>query len=186
VAADDDGFLASLDHLVADAVAEEAARERAQERTLRTIAEAAATFVGVALDLAERGTSVIARTAAGRPHRGRILGIGRDFLVLRDARRPPAFLALGAVSSLRTEPGADDGEAAGGRASPIDVSFAALLAQLSGDRPRVQVVATGDAPVAGELRSVGLDVLTIRLDGDRRLVTHVRIGAVSELLLFDA
>ena len=182
----DDDFLRSLDHLVADAVAEEAARERSQERMLRTIASSEATFAGVALDLAEQGVVVVVRAASGRSHRGRVLAVGRDFVVLRDGAKPPVFLASWAVSSVRPQPGfSEGGDSSGGRAAPLDVSLAALLAGLAGERPRVQVAAAGDEPVAGELRSVGLDVLTIRLDGDRRLVAHVRLAAVSEVLLLD-
>lgn len=182
----DDEFLRALDALVSDAMAESAARERSQERVLRDVAAAEATFLGIALDLAEQGTSVIARAASGRTHRGRVLAVGRDFLVLRDGVKPPVFLAVAAVSSLRPQPGWSEGvEAAGARTAPLEVSFAALLAGLAGERPRVQVVAAGEEPVAGELRSAGLDVLTIRLDGDRRLVTHVRVGAVGELVLLD-
>ena len=76
-------------------------------------------------------------------------------------------------------------DTAGGRTAPLSVSLAALLVGLAADRPRVQVSATGDEPVAGELRSVGLDVLTLRLDGDASLRAHVRIDAVTELLLLD-
>ena len=165
----DDEFLRALDALVSDAMAESAARERSQERVLRDVAAAEATFLGIALDLAEQGTSVIARAASGRTHRGRVLAVGRDFLVLRDGVKPPVFLAIAALSSLRPQPGWSEGvEAAGARTAPLEVSFAALLAGL-----------------AGELRSAGLDVLTIRLDGDRRLVTHVRVGAIGELVLLD-
>lgn len=183
--ADDDGFLASLEHLVADAVAEEAARERSQTRMLRQIAEEEATFAGVALDLAERGTAVVARTSSGRTHRGRVLAVGRDFVVLRDGAGPPAFLALGAVSSFRPQPGSASVDTAGGRAAPLDVGLAALLVGVAAQRPRVQVTAVGDEPVAGQLRSVGLDVLTLRLDGGAAVRAHVRFDAVTEVLLLD-
>ena len=183
--ADDDGFLASLDHLVADAVAEEAARERSQTRMLRQIAEEEATCAGVALDLAERGTPVVARTSSGRTHRGRVVAVGRDFVVLRDGDGPPAFVAMAHLSSLRPQPGSSPADTAGGRAAPLEVGLAALLVGLAADRPRVQVSAIGDEPIAGELRSVGLDVVTLRLDGDRSLRAHVRLGAVSEVLLLE-
>lgn len=181
----DDGFLSSLDHIVADAVAEEAARDRSRERVLRQIAEEEATFLGVALDLAERGATVVARTSSGRIHRGQVLAVGRDFVVLRDSGGPPAFLAVASMSSLRPQPGSASVDTAGGRAAPLDVGLAALLVGLATERPRVQVSAVGDEPVAGELRSVGLDVLTLRLDGDAGLRAHVRLAAVSELLLLD-
>ena len=182
---DDDGFLASLDHLLADAAAEEAARERSQTRVLRQIAEEEATFLGIAVDLAERGSVVVARTSSGRAHRGRVLAVGRDFVVLRDAAGPPAFLAVPALASLRPQPGDGRGDVAGARVAPLDVGLAALLVVLAADRPRVQVSAVGDEPVAGQLRSAGVDVVTIRLDGDAGLRAHLRVGAVSELVLLD-
>ena len=182
---DDDGFLASLDHVVADAVAEEAARERSQTRVLRQIAEEEATFAGVALDLAERSASVVARTSSGRVHRGRVLAVGRDFVVLRDGAGPPAVLAMSALSSLRPQPGSASVDTAGGRGAPLAVGLAALLVGLAAERPRVQVSAVGDEPLAGQLRSVGVDVLTVRLDGDTGLRAHVRLGAVTEVLLLD-
>ena len=181
----DDDFLSSLDHLVADAVAEEAARERAQTRVLRQIAEEEATFVGVALDVAERGSPVVARTSSGRTHRGRVLAVGRDFLVIRDRAGPPAFLAVQALSSLRPQPGSAPADTAGGRSAPLDVGLAAVLVRLAAERPRVQVSALGDEPLAGQLRSVGVDVLTLRLDGDAGLRAHIRLGAVSDVLLLD-
>ena len=182
----DDGFLASLDHLVADAVAEEAARERSQTRLLRQIATEEATFLGLALDLAEQGVAVSLRTSSGRPHRGVVVAVGRDFLIVRDGAGPPAFLPAWALSSLRPQPGATAAsDAAGGRVAPLDVSLAALLVPLAADRPRVQVTAVGEEPVAGQLRSAGVDVLTLRLDGDPGLRVHVRLGSVCEVLLLD-
>jgi hypothetical protein len=107
--------------------------------------------------------------------------------VLRDGVKPPVFLVAGAVTSLRPQPGWAEGveEATGGRTAPLAVSLAALLGGLAGERPRVQVVAAGEEPVAGELRSAGVDVLTLRLDGDRRLAAHVALAAVSEVVLLD-
>jgi hypothetical protein len=180
-----DEFLASLDHLVADAVAEETARERSQMRVLRQIAEEEATFLGVAVDLAERGGLVVARTSSGRAHRGRVLAVGRDFVVVRDGVGTPAFLTAWALSSLRPQPGTAMADTAGSRASALGVGFAALLVGLAAERPRVQVAAVGDEPVAGELRSAGVDVVTLRLDGDAGLRAHVRIGAIADLLLLD-
>ncbi|HUP87214.1 MAG TPA: hypothetical protein VM143_16285 [Acidimicrobiales bacterium] len=181
----DDDFLASLDHLVADAVAESAARERSRTRVLRQIAEEEATFVGVALDLAEQGATVVVRTSSGRAHRGGVVAVGRDFLVVRDGGRPPAFLAIRAIASLRPQAGSASPDTAGGRSAPLDIGLAALLPTMAAGRPRVQVCALGDEPLAGELRSSGVDVLTLRLDGEAGLRAHIRLDAVAELLLFD-
>jgi hypothetical protein len=181
----------SLGRFLADAAADDAARARSHERGLRQVAVEEATFAGLALDLAERGVGVICRTAAGRPHRGRIVAVGRDFLVVRDGARPPVFAALAATTVLRPEPAAGAGVGSGGdvsgsRTAPLDVGLAAALSRLAVERPRVQVTSVGDPePLAGELRSVGLDVATVHLDGDGRLVAHVRLATVADVTLFD-
>jgi hypothetical protein len=182
----------SLARLLADAAASSAASERSQSRLLREVAEAEATFVGVALDLAERRAGVLLRTSSGRAHRGVILAVGRDFLVVRDpsvGAGAPAFVALSAVTSLRPQPGAGL-DASGARVAPRDVGLAALLSSLAAERPRVLVGVAGgsgggEEPVAGELRSVGVDVVTLRLDGGAGLRAHVRLGSIAEVLLLD-
>jgi hypothetical protein len=175
-----------LGRFLADAAADDAARARSQERGLRQVAEEEATFAGLALDLAERGVGVIARTASGRPHRGRIEAVGRDFLVVREGTRPSVFLALAAMTVLRPEPAVGGGDFAGARPAPIDVGLAAALSRLAVERPRVQLTSVGDPePLAGELRSVGADVATLQLDGDSRLVAHVRLAGVADVMLFD-
>ncbi|MBW3613960.1 MAG: hypothetical protein KY439_01440 [Actinobacteria bacterium] len=182
----DDAFLAELERLVADAVVEGAARERAQARVLRQIAEESATFAGVALELAERGDPVVARTTAGRSHRGRVLAVGRDFLVVRDHSGPPVVLATAGITSLRLPPRTGPTDTAGARRPPLDVRLAVLLAGFASDRPRLQVMATADPqPLSGELRAVGLDVATIRLDGDGHLLAYVRIDSLVEVVLID-
>lgn len=182
---DDDEFVRSLERLVADSVAEARARERSQARVLREVAEQEATFAGVALDLAERGAVVVARTAAGRPHRGRVLAVGKDLLVLGDGAGPPVLLALPWLASLRPQADASAG-VAGARTSPLPVSLAVLLSSLAVERPRVLMMAAGDEqPWAGELRSVGADVATLRLDGADRSVVHLRVAALAEVVLLD-
>ena len=187
-----DDFAADLARLLADAAADAASSERSQARLLRQVAEEEATFVGVAVDLAERGTGVVVRTSSGRAHRGVLLAVGRDFVVVRDpsGHGAPAFVALAAVTTLRPQPGTGGGglDTAGARSAPRDVSLAAVLTALAAERPRLQVglVSGSDEPVAGELRSAGVDVLTVRLDGDAGLRVHVALAAVAEVLLLDA
>lgn len=183
-----DPFGRALDRLVAEAAAAEVARERVQERSLRAVAEAEATFVGVAVDLAEQGRTVVVRTLAGRSHRGRIVAVGRDLLIIRDGDAAPALVATAAVASLRPHldgPHRADGDTAGGRPAPLDLGLASLLSELAAERPQVQVGLAGDDPVTGRLRSVGADVVTIRLHGDRRPVVHVRLAAVTDVVLLD-
>lgn len=183
-----EAFVRDLRHLVADASARQAARERVHERSLRAVAEAEATFVGIVVDLAEREVTVVVRTSAGRSHRGRVVGAGRDFLVLEDGERPPVVVATAAIASLRSQP---DGPAtaardvAGARPAPLETGLAGLLARWAAERPRVQVTPTGDEPITGELRAAGLDVVTLRLDGPSRPVVHVPMAAITDIALLD-
>ena len=182
-----DLFGPALERMVADAAAAEAARARSQERHLREAAEAEATFLGIAVDLAERRIDVVVRTSAGRSSRGQLLAVGRDVVVVRDDARPPVLLPLRAVTSIRpheTRPPAVR-DAAGARPAPLDVSFAGLVSRLGAERPRVLVVVAGDDPVTGEVRAVGADVVTLRLDGEGRPTVHLRLEAILEVVLLD-
>lgn len=182
-----DPFARALDRLVAEATAAEAARERTQERTLRSVAEAEATFAGVAVDLAEQGRAVVVRTTGGRSHRGRIVAVGRDLVIVRDGDGAPVLISTHAVASLRphVEATVHDLDTAGGRPAPLDLGLAVLLSQLAAERPQVQLGVAGDDPVTGVLRAAGADVVTVRLAGARRPLVHVRLGAVTDVVLLD-
>lgn len=182
-----DEFALRLHRLVADAAAGVAARDRAHERVLRETAAMEATLAGVVLDLAEQGTPVVVRTAAGRNHRGRVIGVGTGALALRDEGRPPVLIAMAAVTSVRphTEPRNRPRDVAGGRPAPLDLSMLRLLGGLAEERPRVQVSCAGEEPFAGELRSVGVDLVTVRLDGDHGRLAHIPVAAVADVVLLD-
>ena len=178
-----------LDHLArwaGEARAEEAAAERVEQRLLEQIAAEEATFAGVCLDLAERTAPVVVRTVAGRTHRGRVITVGRDFLVVRDQGGPPLLLALGAVASVRLGPGERAGTAPSGRAAAFEAGLAAVLAGVAPERPRVQVLSAGEQqPVTGELRTGGRDVAAVRLDGEPPATVYLRVGSIAELVLLD-
>lgn len=180
----DDDFVLALARMAAEVAADESARDRVRERTLRSVAEEEATLIGIVVDLAERQSPVVVRTLAGRAHRGTIMATGRDFLVVRDEPRAPVFVPLHGVASLRPS-GTVDHDAAGARPSPLGTTFSAILVALAAERPRVQITAAGDEPVAGTLQSTGIDVVTLRLDGPGRIMAHVPIASVAELVLFD-
>jgi hypothetical protein len=46
------------------------------------------------------------------------------------------------------------------------------------------VVSAGEDPVTGELRSVGQDVATIRLDGEAQAQVYFLVANVAEVVLF--
>lgn len=178
-----------LDHLArwaGEVRAEEAAADRAQQRLLAQMAAEEASFAGVCLDLAERAAAVVIRTVAGRTHRGRVLTVGRDFLVVRDAGGPPVLLAMACVASVRLGPGEQAGAAPSGRTGALDSALAAVLAGVAPERPRVQVMAAGDPQaVTGELRTGGRDVAGVRLDGDRPGTVYLRVSSIAEVTLLD-
>lgn len=174
-----ESVMSALAEWSADQRVGEAVDARIRERWLRQQAAESSTLAGVALDLAEAGASMALRTATGRVHHGRIESVGRDFLVVRTNSGRPTFVATASVLWLRPEPGAHS-DGSGGRGAPLDVSLADVLLQLSGDRPRLQVTSGGET-LTGELRSVGEDVLTLRLDADPPAPVHLRLGSIDEV-----
>ena len=176
----DDGFARALERWAADAVVDEAARQRARQRWLRTQAEEEASFVGTLLDLAERGRSVTLEVGAHRV-RGRIVGIGGDFVALRSERDQHVLLRTGVVEVVRAEPGAP--AVTGDRTTVLEVGLAGVLGPLAAERPDVLVRTTSGAAVRGELRSAGVDVVHLRLPGDPPTPAWLPIDALAVVVL---
>ena len=155
--ADLSGWLARL-------TADEAARARARVYWMQRQAAEEGSFAGVLTDLAERGRSVSVHLRNGRQHHGRAMVIGADFVALRTDRDRDVLVATAAVTSVRTRAG--DEPTLGDRPVVGDIRLVEALAALAEDRARVVMTGdhTGDA-VRGELRGVGRDVATVRLDG---------------------
>lgn len=171
-----------LESWVADARVEGSADARARERWLHAAAEADATFAGVLLDLAERGTAVAVSTSGGRRHHGGIEVLGVDFVALRLASGGEVLLALAAVTAVRTAPLAD--AALGERVVTTELRLADVLAELAVEQVRVLLVsADGAESVAGELRTVGQDVVTVRVDGEPPATAYVPLRAITEVAL---
>lgn len=159
-----------------------AADARWRERFLRQTAAEEATFAGVLLDLAEQGGPVLVVAASGRRHRGVVRAVGSDFVALRTTEGREVLLAHRGLASVRPEGRA--GAAAGDRPAELPLGLAEALAVLSEEGPRVLVVTVpGDEGVAGELRAVGRDVLTVQLDGIDRRTAYVAVANVSEVSL---
>lgn len=175
---DDD---AALRRLVEDERARYAATDRGVTRRLREQAAEESTIAGTLLDLAEAGVGVGVRTTSGRLHQGVVRGVGGDFCALRLGSGRWLYVAAEAVASVRVEAGVGDGDP-GTRHDVLDRRLEEVLALLAPERPRVMVWSGTDPdPVVGELRAVGIDLVTVRLDGPRRAACHVRLGAVSEV-----
>lgn len=156
---------ARLDRWVADARVEDAARRRSSERWLRQQAEEEATFAGVLLDLAERGAFVALHvgTAVGRVHRGHVTLVGQDFVRIEVPGAGDVLVAWKVISSVRTDP--EDAAVTGDRTARSQLTLAEMVTGLAADRERALFFPLdGRAPVCGTVRSVGQDVVVVRLD----------------------
>jgi hypothetical protein len=173
-------FGARLERWVSETRSTDAAAARARARWLQVQAEESATFAGVLIDLAERATPVVIHTRAGRRHRGVIAVVAADCCALRTDGGVDVLLAYRGIGSVRpdsTEPGPT-----GDRAVHAEVGLAELLGIAHADRPRVLITTTvDDEGLAGELRSVGRDVVTVRLDGGSRASAYVPTGTIAEV-----
>ena len=172
---------ARLEVWLADARVEGSADARARERWLHAAAEGDATFSGVLLDLAERRAAISVSTSGRRRHHGRVEVIGTDFLSLRSGAGPEVLLALRTITAVRTSL-AD--QSVGERVVTTDLLLAEVLAELSAERARVLLVPSDGADVvAGELRAVGRDVVTVRTEGDPSTTAYVPLRSIAEVSL---
>lgn len=180
---DVDRLLGDLARWAGERRADEAAASRRDEASLRRQAEEEARFTGIALDLAELGEAVMVRTSTGRQHRGRIVAVAEDFLVVQAQGAAPVFVPFVAVSMVRPAPGIDAPEAGSARTAPLGTRLVHALAGLAAERPRVTLVVHGHEAFSGELRTVGHDVLTLRLEGGGSSV-YVPLTALTEVTVF--
>jgi hypothetical protein len=176
-----DGLAARIDHWAADARVDEAARVRARERWLRHQAEEEGSLAGVLADLAERRVPVAVHVRDGRRHQGEIRALGSDFLALGSVDAE-VIIALTAVTSVRTHPG--EMATIGDRSIATSLGLADVLAGLAADRATVLLVlAGGDDSVAGALRSVGQDVVGVRVVRGPAVTAYVPLAAIVEVLV---
>lgn len=182
-----------LEQWAADARVREAADARVRERWLRAQAAEEASLAGILLSLAERRETVVVATVAGQRHRGVLTGVGEDFVAIRALSGTLTLMALSGLGDVRVAEHVAAAEhvapprpharpaATGDR--PVRGALGArlgdVLAQAAGGRPRI-VVQAGTASVVGDLRAVGLDVLTVHTDGEAGPV-YVPLASVSEV-----
>lgn len=175
-----DGFALALERWAADAGVDEAARQRARQRWLRIQAEESASFSGTLLDLAERGRTV-GLDVGDQRLRGRIVGLGADFLALRSDRDQHVIVRTDRIGVVRSEPG--EPAVAGDRTAVVDADLAGVLAPLAAERPEVLVRTRAGTLVRGELRSAGTDLLRLRVPGEPPTPAWVPLTAVDLLVL---
>jgi hypothetical protein len=158
--------------------AADAAQRRAQTRWLHQQLAEEATLASTLVDLAESGSLVSVRSRSGRQYRGAVQSVGGDFAVVGDA-----WIRLDAIVAVRSDPTRRAGAAAGERASTRPTRLVDALADIAPDRPTIVVVPVGGEPLRGELRAVGLDVVTLTLDGDPDSRCYVALDALAEVLV---
>ncbi len=183
-------MLDDLERWAAGARAQEAADARVRERWLRQAAEEDASFAGLLVDMAEDGRPVSVTTTSGRRHHGPVVAVGADFLAVGGPGTRLTLVRVSAVAEVRPAAGSRGSAAASGRGDPdggdgLGVTLAEVLSQAVANRPRVAVV-VGGVTVVGELRAVGIDVVTVRTDGESGGPSYVTLASVSEVSLFDS
>jgi hypothetical protein len=177
---DADDLVAELARYLAEQRVDAAAAARARERWLRQAAEEEGRVAGVLLDLAERAEVVVVQGVAGRTHRGRVRGVGEDFAALRTGAGD-VLVPYASMAAIRPE-----GQPVAGsdRAQALDLTLAEALAAIAGDRPRVLVVSRDGTGLAGEVRAVGVDVVTLRL-AETGTTVYVPLASVGEITVTD-
>lgn len=170
-------LVAELAAYLAEQRADAAAASRARERWLRQAAAEEARVAGVLLDLAERAATVAVQGVGGRTHRGVVRAVGEDFAALRTGAGD-VLVAYAAMAAIRPEGAAVAGS---DRAQALDLGLAEALAAVAGTRPRVLVVARDGTGLAGELRSAGIDVLALAVDGGAQV--FVPTAAIAEVTI---
>ena len=175
-----DPFLALGDD--ARQAAEVAARSEQRSRAER--ASEVATWRGTLWDLAERRLPVSLRLAGGRTRRGCLVAVGADHLGIRTAAGQLVLVLLGAVRTLRPEPGLPAPIATGDRDRCLGRRLVEVLAELVEERAPVVLGCEGwDEPLVGELVALGEDVLTLRMEGVERGTIYLPLDAVTEVVV---
>jgi hypothetical protein len=167
----------ALERWVAELRTEDAARSRARVGAMRALAAEEATLSGVLVDLLERDAPVLLTLTNGRRHRGQVLVVGPDAVVLRVDRREWLVTRLAAVASVRPV-GGDPVHGEGMPTTPAGFGRILAAAARPGEWMRVSV---GGEAVGGDVVAVSEEVAVLRLDnGD---VTYVNLAAVDEVSL---
>lgn len=175
------GLSSRLEAWAAAARIDEAALARGRQRWMLELAEQEATLGGVLLELGERQAAVSVRVVGDRTHVGRIEVIGSDFVSLR-ASHEVVLLPHRSIVALRTGP--EEPSVVGDRTLQAGVELVDVIRELAADRELVRVVVAGGAEVlGGVLRSVGVDVVVLRVDGEPPATVHVPLAAVCEVAL---
>lgn len=177
-----DGEFDSLDEWVRESKVREAAGARSRERWLLQQGQEAAELLGVLADLVERAASVVVRVAGGREHRGRLGTVAHDFVAVHGASTHTTLVALDAISvvvPLHDPVGRE--RVAGEPRQTSSQSMAGVLSIMAGDRAHLRIGLRDGQTMAGELRAVGVDVLTLRVDAEPAGLAYVPLASIGDV-----
>lgn len=178
-------FLADLAGWTSDSRAADAARARARARRLRAQAEEQATLVASLVTLSELRSHVVAAVTGGRLLSGRVVGVARDFVVLRRGPAGLVLVPLSALASVRTAPEEASADAPSGPVRRSEVTLEQAVAVLAAERRRVSLATTaGPEVLSGELRAPGSDVAVLDVDGQPPGRAYVALGSLTEVSVF--
>ena len=172
-----DDFLADLARWAARERTHEAAAERSRTRSLADQSVSASTWMGLLVDLAEAGAQVTLSVRPGLARSGRLVGVAHDFVVLEQSGRGPLLVRTDALEAVTPSAGLGPATRAGERGAPTDLSLAAALEALAGERAPASVQ-IGSQTVTGTITGCGEDVVTIRSDGPSRYV-YAALNAIA-------
>lgn len=167
----------ALDRWIAELRTEDAARSRARVGAMKAQAAEDATVVGVLADLREREAQVLLTTTSGRRHRGQVLVVGPDALVLRVGVHEWLVTRIAAVASVRLV----GGDPVNGEGSATTMSrFGRILGAAAQPGEWIRISVGGEA-FGGTVVATSAEVVVLRLDnGD---VSYVNLDAVEEASL---
>lgn len=169
----------ALQRFLDDVLAGEARASRNRGRWLHQRATEEARFSGVLRDLCEQRAAVVVTTVVGNVHRGSITAVGRDFVVVQAGTSRSQLLAIRAISTVRTAPGARRGAVTGRRDHAHDVTLQEVLSGIAPARAEVVAFTASESNgVAGRLVAAGEDVVTIQLHAaDQGQIAYVHMPA---------
>jgi hypothetical protein len=176
---------ARLERWAAEARVDDAARARSREAWLRRQAAEEGTLAGVLSDLLDAAAPVTVQTRGGGRHGGVVRTVGADFVALgspgRRGSEVVVAVALRAVASVRTVPGAPD--VTGDRRSGGSLRLADVVAGLVAEREPVRVMTDDGEAIAGVVVSVGRDVAVVQGAGVPPSSAYVPLEAVSAVVV---
>ena len=170
----DDG---NLDAELAAARADDAVQQRRQLRDLTERMQQESTFVELLVGHAVAGGQITAELRGGIRHRGTIVAVGADLIVLRTLAKLLVLVPTTAIGSIRHHgpAGVDDAPDVG-----RDTTLHDVLDEWSAERRRV-VISTTAGTVSGRLISIGTDVVTVVTDSVEPERVQVWLPSVTDV-----